>query len=56
MINALRLPLAVALAATPLSPSRAEERPSPVTPTARTETFRTDQTNLSRSDIARAHA
>ena len=31
---------------------RADERPSPVTQAARTETVRTDQTNLSRSDIA----
>ena len=46
----------MALAATPLTPSRADDRPSPTTQTARTETVRTDQTNLSRSDIARAQA
>ncbi|MEA3278186.1 MAG: TIGR03759 family integrating conjugative element protein [Pseudomonadota bacterium] len=56
MINALLLPFAVALAATPLSPSRADQRSSPVTQTARTETVRTDQTNLSRGDITRAQA
>ena len=56
MINALLLPLAVALAATPPLPLRADEPPSPATQTARTETVRTDQTNLSRGDIARAQA
>jgi integrating conjugative element protein (TIGR03759 family) len=56
VINALLLPLAVALAATPLSPSRAGEQPALATQTAGTETVRTDQTNFSRSDIARAQA
>jgi integrating conjugative element protein (TIGR03759 family) len=56
VINALLLPLALALAATPLSPSRADDRPSPTTLTARTETVRTDQANLFRSEIARAQA
>jgi integrating conjugative element protein (TIGR03759 family) len=56
MINALLLPLVAALAATPLSPLRADEPPSPATQTARTETVRTDQTNLFRGDIGRAQA
>jgi integrating conjugative element protein (TIGR03759 family) len=56
VINALLLPLAVALAAAPLYPSRADQQPSRVTRAARTETVRTDQTNLSRSEIARAQA
>jgi integrating conjugative element protein (TIGR03759 family) len=56
VINALLLPLAVALAATPLSPSRADEQPAQATQSARTETIRTDQIKLSRSDIARAQA
>ena len=56
MINALLLPLAVALAATPLALSRAGEKPAPATQTAGTEIVRTDRINLSRSDIARAQA
>jgi integrating conjugative element protein (TIGR03759 family) len=56
VINALLLPLVVALAAAPLSPSRADERPAPATQTALTETVRTDQTKLSRGDIARVQA
>ena len=56
MINALLLPLAVALAATPLSPSRAGEQPAPATQTVGTEIVRTDRINLSRGDIARAQA
>jgi integrating conjugative element protein (TIGR03759 family) len=56
VINALLLLLAVALAATPLSPSRAGEQPAPATQTAGTEIVRTDRINLSRSDIARAQA
>ncbi|MCP4735247.1 MAG: TIGR03759 family integrating conjugative element protein, partial [Bosea sp.] len=56
MINVLLLPLVAALAATPLSPLRADEPPSPATQTARTETVRTDQTNLFRGDIGRAQA
>jgi integrating conjugative element protein (TIGR03759 family) len=54
--NALLLPLAVALAATPLSPSHAGEQPAPATQTAGTEIVRTDRINLSRSDITRAQA
>jgi integrating conjugative element protein (TIGR03759 family) len=48
------LPLAVALAATPPLPLRADERPSSGPQTSNTETVRTDQTNISRGDIARA--
>ena len=56
MSNALLLPLAVALAATPPTPLRADALSSTGPQTSRTETVRTNQTDLSRSDLARAQA
>lgn len=56
MISALFLPLVVALAAAVAPPVFGAEPPSQKIRTSRTETVRTDQTNLFRSDIARAQA
>ena len=56
MISALFLPLVVALAAAAAPPVCAAEPPSQGIQTSRTETVRTDQTNLSPSDISRAQS